>query len=170
MSASPAPVDQISKRILRCLSSNVALDVGAIARAVGASEEVVRHRLAALQDGGVLRGIGVRIDSSLLGNSYEFLVSGAAGEATDKQAIGRLCSTTDVTRVFGLAAARSFAFTVVGHDPAATQARALALAQQAGLVQPQAVLIVKTFQDRAGSALPDALGLPDALAAEPVAA
>lgn len=165
--AKPAPrvsMDQLGKRILRCLASNVALDVGAIAKEVGANEDVVRHRLGTLQDCGVLRGFNVRIDSSQLGHSYEFLVSGAAGEGTDKRAIGRLCSTTDVTRVFGLASARSLAFTVVGDDPTATQARAMALAQEAGLVQPQAVLIVNTFHDRAGSALPDAV-LADLVAA-----
>jgi DNA-binding Lrp family transcriptional regulator len=154
--ASRVPMDQLSKRILRRLASNVALDVGGIAKDVGANEDVVRHRLATMQECGVLRGLNVRIDSTLLGHSYEFLVSGAAGEGTDKQAIGRLCSTTDVTRVFGLASARSLAFTVVGSDPTATQVRALALAQEAGLVQPQAVLIVNTFHDRAGSAMPDA--------------
>jgi len=145
------PVDQISKRILRFLASNVALDVVAIARQVGANEEVVRHRLGTLQDGGVLQGLSVRIDSSRLGHSYEFLVSGAAGATTDRQAIDRLCATGDVTRVFGLASSRSLAFTVVGNDAAATQERALALARDAGLVQPQAVLIVTTFQDRAGA-------------------
>lgn len=164
--ASRVPMDQMSKRILRCLASNLALDVGAIAKDVGASEDVVRHRLGTLQDGGVLR-FNVQLDHSLLGQSYEFLVSGAASQGTDKQAIGRLCSTSDVTRVFGLASSRSLAFTVVGSDPAATQARALALAQEAGLVQPQAVLIVNTFHDSAGAALPDAA---TALAADPVAA
>ncbi|HJQ93028.1 MAG TPA: Lrp/AsnC family transcriptional regulator [Candidatus Thermoplasmatota archaeon] len=155
--ASRVPMDQLSKRILRCLATNVAPDVGAIAKDVGANEDVVRHRLGTLQDCGVLRGFNVRLDHNLLGQSYEFLVSGVASQGTDKQAIGRLCSATEVTRVFGLASSRSVAFTVVGADPAATQARAMALAQEAGLVQPQAVLIVNTFHDGAGSALTGAV-------------
>ncbi|MHB1261775.1 MAG: hypothetical protein ACYC2H_08670 [Thermoplasmatota archaeon] len=157
--ASRVPVDQLSKRILRCLAGNVAPDVGAIARDVGANEDVVRHRLGTLQDCGVLRGFNVRLDHSLLGQSFEFLVSGTASQGTDKQAIGRLCSTMDVTRVFGLASSRSLAFTVVGAEPAATQARAMALAQEAGLVQAQAVMIVNTFHDQAGSPLPATAGI-----------
>jgi len=162
--ASRVPVDQLSKRILRCLAGNVAPDVSAIAKDVGANEDVVRHRLQSLQGSGVLRGFNVRLDHSLLGQSYEFLVSGVASQGTDKQAIGRLCSSAEVTRVFGVASSRSLMFTVVGAEPAATQARALALAQEAGLVQPQAILIVNTFHDGAASPL------ADAVAAEMVAA
>lgn len=157
------PMDQVTKRILRRLASNVAVDMGAIAKEIGASEEVVRSRVGAMQDGGLLQGFNVRLAPDLLGHAYEYLVSGAPSEATDRQAIGRLCAAGGVTRVFGLASAHSVAFTVVGSDPAATQRRGLDLARQAGLVQPQAILIVNTFHDGAASVLPEALA--DAVAA-----
>ncbi|HUR24848.1 MAG TPA: Lrp/AsnC family transcriptional regulator [Candidatus Thermoplasmatota archaeon] len=144
------PIDLIGKRILGRLSSNVSVDIQAIAKDIGASEEVVRERLGAMRTGGLLQGFEVRLDATLLDQTYEFLVSGAPSDGTDRQAIAMLCSTAGVTRVFALASAHGVAFTVVGTDPATTRTRGLALAEAAGLRQPQVILIVNTFRDQAG--------------------
>ncbi|MCA1812041.1 MAG: Lrp/AsnC family transcriptional regulator [Halobacteriales archaeon] len=157
---SHAPLDQIAKRILSSVATNF-LDAAAIARHIGASEEVVRHRLASLQEAGVLRGLHPRVDPAALGESYEVLVSGVPTAQTDRQAIDRLCGAAGVTRVFGMAARHSVAFTVRGSDPAAAQGRALELARGAGLVQAQATLIVNTFHD-GGTAWPTLPALPPA--------
>jgi DNA-binding Lrp family transcriptional regulator len=143
-----APLDQIAKRILASVATNF-LDASAIARHIGASEEVVRHRLAAMQETGVLRGLQPRVDPAALGEGFEYLVSGVPTAQTDRQAIDRLCGAAGVTRVFGMASRHSVAFTVRGGDSAGTQGRALELAKGAGLVQAQAVLIVNTFHDGA---------------------
>lgn len=164
-------MDQLAKRILRRLSSHVLVDAGAVAKEVGATEEVVRQRVAAMREGGLLQGFEVRLDATRLGRQYEFLVSGAPTPGTDGQAIARLCTNGDVTRVFSLASAHSVAFTIVGKDAAATQRRAMALAEQAGLRQAQAVLVINTFQDRAATALADTLGVgPHAVDVEAPAA
>jgi DNA-binding Lrp family transcriptional regulator len=134
------------------VSANVSLDASAIARHIGASEEVVRHRIAAMQQAGVLRGINPRIDPAALGHRYEYLVSGVPTAQTNRQAIESLCSASDVTRVFGMASHHSVAFTVLGGEMAKTQDRALELARAAGLVQAQAVMIVNTFHDQSGFA------------------
>ena len=153
------PMDQMGKRILRHLSSHVIVDVGAVAKQVGATEEVVQDRLAAMRAGGLLQGFEVRLDATRLERQYEFLVSGAPTPGTDGQSIARLCASGDVTRVFSLASAHNVAFTIVGKDAAATQRRGMALAEQAGLRQAQAVLVINTFQDRAATALADSLGV-----------
>lgn len=153
------PMDQMGKRILRGLSSHVLVDVGAVAKEVGATEEVVRARLAAMREGGLLQGFEVRLDAARLERQYEFLVSGAPTPGTDGQALARLCASGDVTRVFSLASAHSVAFTLVGKDATATRRRAMELAEQAGLRQAQAVLVINTFQDRAAAAVADSLGI-----------
>jgi DNA-binding Lrp family transcriptional regulator len=158
------PMDQMTKRILSRLADNVCFDVASIAKEVGAAEEVVRHRLGVLQEGGVLQGFDVRYNHGLIGQAFEFLISGTPTEATDKAAIERLCTSADVTRVFGLASTHSVAFTVVGLNAAAAQARGLALAKEAGLTKPQAILIVNTFHDRASSALPESILAPAVVA------
>lgn len=154
----PARLDQIGRRILNSLADHVAVDTAAVARELGASEEVVRVRLQAMRDGGLVQGFRVQVDARQLGQSFEFLVTGVPSEHTDRGALERLCSDPQVTRAFGLASTHSVAFTVVGGDLAATRAHALALAARAGLRQAQAALVVTTFEDRAG-------GLPPALMA-----
>lgn len=144
-----APLDRIAKRILASISTNV-VDACAIGKLIGASEEVVRHRLAAMQEAGVLRGLHPRVDPALLGEAYECLVSGVPTDQTSRHAIDHLCSSAGVTRVFGMAAQHSLAFTVRGSDLATTQDRGLALARAAGLMQAQAVPIVNTFHDHGG--------------------
>ncbi|HUR63812.1 MAG TPA: Lrp/AsnC family transcriptional regulator [Candidatus Thermoplasmatota archaeon] len=151
-----APLDQVAKRILASIATPAALDVAAIAKRAGASEEVVRHRLAAMQEAGVLRGLHARVDPALLGETYEYLVSGVASAATDRPAIERLCSAPGVTRVFGMAARHSVAFTVRGAS-AQAQDHGLGLARAAGLLQPQAVLIVNTFHDQSAPVWGEAL-------------
>jgi DNA-binding Lrp family transcriptional regulator len=150
--ASRVPLDQVAKRILASLATPAALDPAAIARSIGASESVVRQRLTAMQEAGVLRGLNPRIDPAALGEAYEYLVSGVPTAETDRPAIDRLCAAPGVTRVFGMASRHSVAFTVRGQASAQTQDRALGLARAAGLVQAQAVLIVNTFHDQNGAA------------------
>ncbi|HEX2065756.1 MAG TPA: Lrp/AsnC family transcriptional regulator [Candidatus Thermoplasmatota archaeon] len=159
-SRSPAPLDQVSKRILGALTTPGALDAAAIASRVGASEAVVRQRLAALQEAGVLRGLAPRIDPAALGQAYEVLVSGVPTTGTDRPAIERLCAAAGVTRVFGMASRHSVAFTVRGDAPAQAQDRGLDLARAAGLVQAQAVLIVNTFHDQGAALWPEAGATP----------
>lgn len=145
-----APVDQVGKRILAHIAHRFVPDASAIARDIGAREDVVRDRLAAMRASGLLRGVDLRVDPGALGARYEFLVSGIPTGTTDRDAIATLCKEAGVTRVFGLASSHSVAFTVRGADPAATQARGLDLARQAGLTHTQAVMIVSTFHDRTG--------------------
>lgn len=146
---SPARLDQIGKRVLRSLSSHVEVDVAAVARDLGATEQVVRERLRSMKESGLVQGFTVRVDARQMGESFEFLVTGAPTERTDKAALAKLCADPQVTRAFGLASAHSVAFTVVGNDLAATRAHGMALAAQVGLRQPQAAMVVATFQDRA---------------------
>jgi DNA-binding Lrp family transcriptional regulator len=146
-----APIDRVAKRILDHIATNLDFEPAAIARSIGASEEVVRHRLQAMREQGVLRGVDLRVDPQASGGpQYEYLVSGVPTPETDRRAIDRLCGAGGVTRVFAMASAHSVAFTVRGSDPAQTQARAVELARSAGLQQVQAVMIVNTFRDRTG--------------------
>ena len=154
----PARLDQIGRRILRSLADHVAVDTAAIARELGASEEVVRARLQAMREGGLVQGFRLRVDARQLGQSYEFLVTGVPSGRTDRGALSGLCADPQVTRAFGLASTHSVAFTVVGDDLAATRAHGLALAARAGLGQAQAALVVATFEDRAGGLPPAMLG------------
>ena len=149
-SAPRAPVDQVGKRILAHIAQSFAPDTSAIARDIGAREEVVRDRIAAMRASGLLRGIDLRVDPDVLGTRYEYLVSGVPTGTTDREAIARLCTQNGVTRVFGLASSHSVAFTLRGADAAQTQARGLELARAAGLLHTQAVMIVSTFHDRTG--------------------
>jgi DNA-binding Lrp family transcriptional regulator len=166
---SPARLDQIGKRVLRSLSGHVEVDVAAVARELGATEQVVRERLRSMKESGLVQGFTVRIDARQMGETFEFLVTGAPTERTDKAALARLCADPQVTRAFGLASAHSVAFTVVGNDLAATRSHGMALAAQAGLRTPQAAMVVATFQDRA-SGLASVLSGPDAVPATPAAA
>lgn len=144
----------MGKRVLGRLAENLCVDTAALARELGASESVVRARVDELLGAGVVQGFALRLDAKRLGQSFEFLVTGAPTERTDRAALARLCDNGFVTRVFGLASAHSVAFTVRGDDQGATRARGLELAQAAGLARAQAVLIVTTFQDRAASLVP----------------
>ncbi|MFO1533459.1 MAG: hypothetical protein ABR562_07170 [Thermoplasmatota archaeon] len=144
------PVDQVGKRILAHIARTFSPDTSAIARDIGAREEVVRQRIEAMQASGLLRGVDLRVDPDVLGQRFEFLVSGVPTGNTDRDAIGRLCTASGVTRVFGLASSHSVAFTVRGADPKETEARGLELARAASLVHTQAVMIVSTFHDRTG--------------------
>jgi DNA-binding Lrp family transcriptional regulator len=145
-----APVDQVGKRILAHIAQSFTPDASAIARDIGAREEVVRDRIAAMRESGLLRGIDLRVDPDVLGQRFEYLVSGVPTGTTDRAAISRLCTTPGVTRVFGLASSHSVAFTIRGNDPAQVQQRGLELARVAGLLHTQAVMIVSTFHDRTG--------------------
>jgi DNA-binding Lrp family transcriptional regulator len=164
----PARLDQIGKRVLRSLAAHVEVDVAAVALELGASEQVVRDRLRSMRESGLVQGFTVRVDARRLGESFEFLVTGAPSERTDRAALSRLCSDPQVTRAFGLASAHSVAFTVVGRDLAETRAHGMALAAKAGLRQPQAAMVVATFEDRA-SGLASALAGPEAVEAPAVA-
>lgn len=155
---SPARLDLIGKRVLRALADHVDVDAAAVARSVGASEEVVRARLRTMREAGLVQGFRLRVDARQLGPSFEFLVTGAPSERTDRGALDALCADPQVTRAFGLASAHSVAFTVVGRDLAATRAHGLALAGRAGLRQPQAAMVVATFRDEAGGPAPVLLG------------
>lgn len=145
-----APVDQVGKRILSHIAHRFTPDAAAIARDIGAREEVVRDRLQAMRASGLLRGVDLRMDPAALGPSYEYLVSGVPSGDTDRAAIERLCHAPGVTRVFGLASSHSVAFTIRGPDAAAAQARGMELARSAGLAQVQAVMVVNTFHDKTG--------------------
>lgn len=145
-----ARVDQVGKRILTHIARTFSPDTSAIARDIGAREEVVRARIAAMQESGLLRGVDLRVDPDILGQRYEYLVSGVPTGTTDREAIQRLCAAAGVTRVFGLASSHGVAFTVRGQDAKETEARGIALANSAGLSHTQAVLIVNTFHDRTG--------------------
>jgi|SRR5688572_10206230 len=142
------PFDQVSRRILHHLASRADVDAQAVAQAVGVSEEVARSRLAAMAKAGLLGGVEVRLPADLAARTSEHLVSGIPGGATDRRAIERLCGAPGVTRVFGLAAPHSIAFTLQSGDAAEGRERALALAREAGLSQPTAVLVLSTLQDR----------------------
>lgn len=157
---SPARLDQIGKRVLRSLADHVEVDVAAVAQELGASEQVVRDRLRSMRESGLVQGFTVRLDSRQLGESFEFLVTGAPTERTDKAALARLCADPQVTRAFGLASAHSVAFTVVGRDLAETRAHGMALAAKAGLRQPQVAMVLTTFHDRANG-LASALAGPE---------
>ena len=146
----PAPIDRVAKRILGHIAANLEFEPAAIARSIGASEEVVRDRLQAMRSQGVLRGVDLRVAPQVAGTQFEYLVSGVPTPETDRRAIDRLCGEGGVTRVFAMASSHSVAFTVRGRDPSATQARAVELARGAGLQQVQAVLIVNTFRDQTG--------------------
>lgn len=152
----PARLDLIGRRILRSLADHVEVDTAAMARRLGASEEVVRVRLQAMRESGIVQGFRLRLDTRQLGQSFEFLVTGVPSERTDRDALAGLCSDPQVTRVLGLASTHSVAFTVIGDDLAATRSHGLALATRAGLRQPHAALVVTTFEDRSG-------GLPPAM-------
>jgi len=143
-------VDQVGKRILAHMARSFSPDTAAIAKGIGAREEVVRDRIEAMRASGLLRGVDLRVDPEVLGARYEYLVSGVPSAETDKAAIQRLCGEAGVTRVFGLASSHSVAFTVRGSAAAETEARGLAIAQAAGLLHTQAILIVTTFHDRSG--------------------
>jgi DNA-binding Lrp family transcriptional regulator len=164
---SPARLDQIGKRVLRSLADHVEVDVAAVARDLGAAEQVVRERLRSMRESGLVQGFTVRLDSRQLGECFEFLVTGAPTERTDKAALARLCADPQVTRAFGLASAHSVAFTVVGRDLAEARAHGMALAAQAGLRQPQAAMVIATFHDRANGVAP---AFADAAPAAPVVA
>jgi DNA-binding Lrp family transcriptional regulator len=159
----PVRLDQIGKRVLRSLAGHVEVDVPAVARELGAAEQVVRERLRSMRESGLVQGFTVRLDARQMGECFEFLVTGAPTERTDRAALARLCADPQVTRAFGLASAHSVAFTVVGRDLVGTRAHGMALAAQAGLRQPQAAMVVTTFHDRAN-------GIAQALAGEPVEA
>lgn len=156
----PARLDLVGKRILRNLAEHVVVDTAALARDLGASEPAVRDRLRAMQEAGLVQGFQVRVDARQLGESFEFLVTGAPTERTDRAALTRLCADPQVTRVLGLASNHSIAFTVVGRELATTRSHGLALAEQAGLRQSQAAMVLTTFEDRAG-ALPGGMGLAE---------
>jgi DNA-binding Lrp family transcriptional regulator len=143
-------VDQVGKRILSHISRAFTPDTSAIAKDIGAREEVVRDRIAAMQQSGLLRGVDLRVDPDVLGQQFEYLVSGVPTGITDKQAIQRLCESPGVTRVFGLASSHSVAFTLRGPDAKEVEKRGLQLADAAGLINAQAVMIVSTFHDRTG--------------------
>lgn len=163
----PARLDLVGKRILCSLAEHVVVDTAALARGLGASEPAVRERLHAMREAGLLQGFQVRLDARQLGETFEFLVTGAPTERTDRGALQRLCADPQVTRVLGLASSHSIAFTVVGRELAATRAHGLDLAAKAGLRQPQAAMVLTTFEDRAGS-VPPSLGIA-APAREPAA-
>lgn len=165
----PARLDLVGKRILRGLAEHVVVDTAALARDLGASEPAVRDRLRAMQEAGLVQGFQVRVDARQLGESFEYLVTGVPTERTDRAALARLCADPQVTRVLGLASSHSIAFTVVGRDLATTRAHGLSLAEKAGLRQPQAAMVLTTFEDRAG-ALPPAVGIAEADPAATLAA
>lgn len=161
---SPARLDLVGKRILRSLAEHLVVDTASLARGLGASEPAVRDRLQAMREAGLVQGFQVRVDSRRLGESFEFLVTGAPTQRTDRAALARLCADAQVTRAFSLASSHSIAYTVVGSDMAQARAHGLALAEQAGLRQPQAALVLTTFEDRTGTVPSFGLLEPDAVA------
>lgn len=147
-------IDQVAKRILRSLADHADVDPCRLAQELGIAEDVVRARLRTMRESGLVQGFRLSVDARQLGQSFEFLVTGTPGDRTDRGALDGLCTDPQVTRAFGLAAAHSVAFTVVGQDLAGTRAHALGLAQRAGLREAQAVLVITTFTDRAGDFVP----------------
>ncbi|MHB8633655.1 MAG: Lrp/AsnC family transcriptional regulator [Thermoplasmatota archaeon] len=144
------PMDRVARQILSHLSRHPDFDATRIAQTIGAKEEVVRQRLGAMVQGGVLRGVHLDLNPDAIGMAYEFLLMGMPTSNTDRGAIDRLCGATGVTRVFGVASSHSVVFTVRGTDAAETQVRGLQLANEAGLAQARAIMIVNTFRDRPG--------------------
>lgn len=140
-------IDRLSRKILRALQEEPRATVGTIAERVGAEPDVVETRVQQMQEQGVLRGFSVRVDAAKIGYPMEFLVTGAPSVRTTKEVLQSLCRNQGVTRVFTLATQDSVAFTVSGRDIAETEARARALASDAGLEHAQCTMIVQTLFD-----------------------
>ncbi len=146
-------VDMISRRLLALLADGGALDIEALARQVGASPEVVAHRLQALRDNGVLMGMSARVDPSKLGRPLEVFALASSTTRTTSQHLEALAADPSVTRVFTLASRNSVAFTVGGEDAESIRIRIDQLAAAAGLADVEHSLIVRTWLDDAAHGL-----------------
>lgn len=140
-------LDQVTKRVLAVMARDGTADMDHVAREAGCTEEVARARLDRLRAHGVLRGVRLDLDPARLDRPHEVLVTGVPTADTDQAALQALCRGEGVTRVFTLASRASVAFTVRGQDPVDLEARALAMAVNAGLEHARSTLVVKTMLD-----------------------
>lgn len=140
-------LDALSRRLLGLMAQDAAPDLDSLARDAGCSVDVARARLERLRASGVLRGLQVRVDPSLLGRPHEMLVTGSPSVRTDQGALRRLCEARGVTRVFTLASRSSVAFTLCGQDLSSVEEEARRLALDAGLEEARFTLIVNTLMD-----------------------
>jgi Lrp/AsnC family transcriptional regulator, leucine-responsive regulatory protein len=76
------PLDPTDRKIIASLQEDAKRTLAVVGRAVGLSPAAVKRRIDRLEDRGVIRGYGARIDAQQLGDHAEALVEIYCGAST----------------------------------------------------------------------------------------
>ncbi len=140
-------LDAATRRVLTALVQDPDADLACLAASAEVSPDVARERLDRLKRTGVYLGRKVSIDAGNVGFPYEALALAQPTEKTSRDALECLAASPRVTRMFTLASEHSICFTILGKSTTDVQARALSLAEQAGLRNLSITMLVETLAD-----------------------
>jgi Lrp/AsnC family leucine-responsive transcriptional regulator len=124
-SSSITPIDATDRQILRLLQDNGRLTIAALSDAVGLTPTPLRQRIEKLEQAGVIRGYGARLDPAKLGRATLAFVHVTLKEHSlevHQAFVAAIVTLPEVIEVHHLAGEEDFLLKVMVRDIAAFEA------------------------------------------------